>query len=121
MRLSSYHLTFSVAICCQSATADSTGPPQDTWLASRGELPPMPLLFLAAASIMLAGRFGGIAATVTTGLLICLCLLRGRVALAALLAPLEGPLCGCFCPRTEAALGPNECVFHGIRQAAWTA
>ncbi len=42
MRLSSYHLTFSVAICRQSATADSTGPLQDTWLASRGELPPMP-------------------------------------------------------------------------------
>ena len=56
---------------------------------TRGVIAHAALLFLAAASIMLAGRFGGIAATVMTGLLICLCLLRGRVALAALLAPLE--------------------------------
>ncbi len=47
------------------------------------------VLFLAAAAVLFAGRSGGIAGTVAAGLAISLLLLFGRVALAALMAPLE--------------------------------
>ncbi len=47
------------------------------------------LLFLAAVAVLLAGRWGGIFGTVLAGLLISLLLLRGRVALAKLMAPLQ--------------------------------
>jgi len=46
-------------------------------------------LFLTAMAILLAGRWGGIVGTVAAGLLISLLLLRGRVAIAKLMAPLQ--------------------------------
>jgi uncharacterized protein YbjT (DUF2867 family) len=47
------------------------------------------LLFLASMTILLAGQWGGILGTVAAGVLVCLVLLRGRVALATLMAPLR--------------------------------
>lgn len=47
------------------------------------------VLLLSAVAILIAGRYGGITATVGAGLAMTLLLLFGRVALAALMEPLE--------------------------------
>jgi hypothetical protein len=56
---------------------------------ARGATAHAALMFLAAAAILLAGRWGGIVGTAVVGLLISLLLLRGRVTLAKLIAPLR--------------------------------
>lgn len=56
---------------------------------TRGVVTHAALLFLAAVVILFAGQWGGMAATVTAGLVMSLLLLRGRVELASLEAPLE--------------------------------
>ncbi len=56
---------------------------------ARGVTAHAALLFLAAMAILVAGRWGGIAGTLVAGFLISLLLLRGRLALAKLMAPLQ--------------------------------
>jgi len=56
---------------------------------ARGVTAHSALLFLAAMAILLAGRWGGIVGTTAVGLGTSILLLRGRVALASLMAPLH--------------------------------
>jgi len=66
-------------------------PPFASYLVSlaRGVTAHAAFLFLAAMAILLAGRWGGIAGTTAVGLGMSILLLRGRVALATLMAPLQ--------------------------------
>jgi hypothetical protein len=68
-----------------------THPPFARYLISlaRGVTAHAAILLLAAMAILLAGRWGGIAGTVVAGLLLSVLLLRGRVVLATLMAPLH--------------------------------
>ena len=89
MRPSNCPSTFWGATCCRSDSADLTL----RWLAIcltwRGVASHLALMFLAAIAIMFAGKYGGIAGTVTAGLLLTVVLLGGRVAIASLTARLE--------------------------------
>ena len=56
---------------------------------ARGVAAHSTLLFFAAVTILLAGRFGGLAGVAAAGLVLILLLLVGRVAIASLMARLE--------------------------------
>jgi len=66
-------------------------PPLGRYLISlaRGVAAHSALLFGAAVALMFAGRYGGVVGTVAAGATFTLILLRGRVALASALAPLD--------------------------------
>ncbi|MGL4555739.1 MAG: SDR family oxidoreductase, partial [Gemmataceae bacterium] len=65
-------------------------PPLGSCLAglARGVAVHASVFFLAAVALLIAGRYGGVAATVAAGLAMSLLLLIGRVGLAGLMAPL---------------------------------
>jgi uncharacterized protein YbjT (DUF2867 family) len=56
---------------------------------ARGVLAHSAVLLTAAVVLLFAGKYGGVAGTVAAGVALVLTLLRGRVALASVVAPLE--------------------------------
>ena len=68
-------------------------PPPGRYLAglARGVAAHSAVLLTAATVLLLAGRYGGVAGTVAAGALLALAALRGRVAIASAVAPLERP------------------------------
>jgi uncharacterized protein YbjT (DUF2867 family) len=56
---------------------------------ARGMMAHSAVLFASAVALLYAGKYGGVAGTVAAGLVLILALLRGRVALASVVAPLE--------------------------------